>query len=185
MVVTAIFVVLTGVVLANNTRFGNVIVLQNLAHDIALSIRQAQVYGIAVRRCDPSVTANCPAIENQFDVSYGMHFAEGSQAFELFVDVDDDASYTAGETVLSNTIAAGYRIRELCVTPANGGAEECGLDDLNVAFRRPEPDACINGTFDEDGDCISPYGSARIVVESNRDDTATVLVYSTGQISVQ
>ena len=53
MVVTAIFVILSAVVLANNSRFGNVIVLQNLAHDISLSVREAQVYGIAVRRYDP------------------------------------------------------------------------------------------------------------------------------------
>lgn len=181
---TAIFVVLSGVVLANNSRFSNIIVLQNLAHDIALSIRQAQVYGIAVKRCDPLVTPLCPAI-NQFEVAYGVHFTSTVAAFELFVDVDNSGAYDPGETILSNTIAGGYRIDDLCVTAAIGGAETCGLDDLNVVFRRPEPDACINGSFNSDDECVSLYNRARIVVQSNRDDTVTVLVESTGQISVQ
>ncbi|HWO07319.1 MAG TPA: hypothetical protein VNM40_01910 [Candidatus Paceibacterota bacterium] len=174
--------VLSGIVLANNTRFGNVIVLQNLAHDIALSIRQAQVYGIAVRRCDPTVTELCPAI-NQFDVAYGVHFMGGEPTFELFVDVDNSGDYDPGETVLSSTIATGYRIDDLCVTPAVGGAETCGLEELNVVFRRPEPDACINGSFDSDDDCVSSYARARIIIKSARDDEAEVIVERTGQIS--
>lgn len=182
---TAIFVVLSGVVLANNARFGNVIILQNLAHDIALSIRQAQVYGIAVRRCDPSVTDLCDEIQQQFEVAYGVHFSKESSAFELFVDVDNNGSYDDGETVLATDIAGGYLIEDLCTTPSDGGGEDCSHEELDIVFRRPEPDACINGTFDEDGDCVSPEGRARITVVAKSDDAATVIVESTGQISVQ
>jgi hypothetical protein len=184
MAVTAIFVVLTGVVLANNGRFGSIIVLQNLAHDIALSIRQAQVYGIAVRRCDATTTANCAGVTDEFDFSYGVHFTESESSFELFVDVDENGSYDPGETVLATTITNGFRVSELCVTSALSETETCGQTELNVTFRRPEPDACIDGTFDDD-DCVSEYRRARITVESNRNDTAEVLVESTGQISVQ
>nr|AQQ75002.1 hypothetical protein [uncultured bacterium] len=186
----AIFLILTGVVLANNTRFGNQIILQNLAHDIALSIRQAQVYGIAVVRCDPTVTANCPAI-NQYDAAYGVHFCMPGaaqctgNAFELFVDVDHDGLYIGGETVLANQIAGGFQISNLCVTSAIGGGETCNVPNLHVMFRRPEPDACINGTFDSDGDCASEYQRAKITVRANDGDEAVVVVESTGQISVQ
>lgn len=186
MVVSGIFILLSGVTLASNTRFGNRIVLENLASDIALSIREAQVYGIAVRRCDPAVTELCNEL-NQFDVAYGVHFARGESAFELFVDVDGNAAYDPGETVLSTTIASGYHVADLCTTPASGGGETCELDELNIAFRRPEPDACIAGDFDDEdnGECISSIGRGRIVVESSRGDTAEIIVESTGQISVQ
>jgi prepilin-type N-terminal cleavage/methylation domain-containing protein len=190
--VTAIFVILTGVVLANNTRFSSKVVLQNLAHDIALSIREAQVYGIAVRRCDPLVTANCAAI-NQYDIAYGMHFCRADStscanpsAFELFVDIDNDARYDPGETVLATTIANGYAITGLAVFDADSGAET-DVEELHVAFRRPEPDACIQGDFDDDNNfnCDSPYGRARVTVQANNGDTAEVFVEITGQISVQ
>src|SRR3989344_4615422 len=42
MVVTGILVVITSLILANNTRFGGAVLLENLAYDIALSMRKAQ-----------------------------------------------------------------------------------------------------------------------------------------------
>ncbi len=174
MVVTGIFVILTGVVLANNSRFGNVIVLQNLAHDIALAIRQAQVYGIAVR-----------GSASNFDVAYGVHFTQGTSAFELFTDASLNGSYDPGETLLATTIGGGYRISNVCVTPAAiGSSENCSVPELNVVFLRPEPDACINGVI-SNNECTSIYRQARIEVSSNKGDTAEVIVESTGQISAQ
>src|SRR3989344_8294101 len=67
LVVTAIIVVVSGVVLANQNRFGGQVLLQNFAYDVALSIRQAQVYGLAVARAGSGGTAT-------FGTSYGIHF---------------------------------------------------------------------------------------------------------------
>ena len=49
LVVVAIIVVITGLILANSNKFGGQTMLQNLSYDIALSLREAQVYGISVR----------------------------------------------------------------------------------------------------------------------------------------
>ncbi len=170
---TAVFVILTGVVLANNSRFGNRIVLQNLAHDIALSIREAQIYGIAVKRYGT----------NQFDTGYGMHFAPGN-SYELFADVNQNGIWDSGETVKSTTIAAGYQISTICSPDSN-----CGADRLDILFRRPEPDACISTsgtvTLNSQQLCTSALTRATITVTSNRDDHATIVVESSGQISVQ
>lgn len=190
MVVTAIFVILTGVVLANNSRFSSRILLQNLASDIALSIREAQVYGIAVRRCDPTITPVCVSLnDNAFDLAYGVHFVLGDSVtpsrFELFADVDNSATYDPGETILSTTLASGYQIAGLSVFDAVSGSESVRTE-LNIAFRRPEPDACIEGEFDlAESECLSTYGRARIVVRANNGDESTITVESTGQISVQ
>ncbi len=48
-VVTGIFTVITAVVLANNAQFNNSVLLGNAAYDIALSVRQAQVYGLSTQ----------------------------------------------------------------------------------------------------------------------------------------
>ena len=173
LVVTAIFVILSGVVLANNSRFGNRIVLQNLAHDIALSIREAQIYGIAVKRYGV----------DQFNTGFGMHFAPGS-GYELFADVNKNGIWDAGETVKATSIAAGYQISDICAPDST-----CGATRLDVLFRRPEPDACIstNGTvtLNDQQICMSSLTRATITITSNRDDRATIVVESSGQISVQ
>src|SRR3989344_3825107 len=64
LVVTAILGIVSTLVLANNTRFGGAVLLENLAYEIGLSVRKAQVYGIAVRRFG----------ETDFSAGYGIHF---------------------------------------------------------------------------------------------------------------
>jgi hypothetical protein len=172
MVVSAIFVILSAIVLANNARFGNVIILQTLAHDIALGVRESQVYGIAVRRFG----------DNNFDIAYGMHFALGNN-YELFADVNANGIWDSGETVKSTTIAGGYTISELCTTD-----DQCGFTRLDITFQRPEPDACLSmnaAVTRDDGECVSAVERGMIVVQANSGDESTIFVHTSGQISVQ
>lgn len=174
LVVIGIMAVISALILANNNRFGGVVLLQNLAYDIALSVRQAQVYGIAVQRFNTS-----------FDAGYGMHFQidanpSSQSAYVLFADVNDNGLYDpTAELVQSTFIARSYRVSELCVTPA-GAAERCDITSLDVTFIRPEPDAYIRssqlaGLFEE--------GSVTVV--SPRGDTKTIRMHANGQISVE
>ena len=183
MVVGAIFALLSAIVLANNSRFGNVIVLQNLAHDIGLTIREAQIYGISVKRCDSTKVTGCTTA-NQFKLAYGMHFTENAATYELFADLDANGAYSPGETIKGMTIAGGYRVSDICILTDSAGADACTVTELNVVFLRPEPDACINGAF-VNGACLSANVRGKIVVASNRDDRATIIVERSGQISVQ
>jgi len=176
MVVTAIFVILSAIVLASNSRFGSAIILQNLAHDIALSIREAQIYGIAVRRYDPS------AGPGTFGQGYGIHFAPGT-SFELFADVNGNGKWESTETVKTTTIAGGFAITNVC-----SPEDTCGLTSVDILFKRPEPDACIsaNGAVTlSDGSCISALQRATIDITSPRSEAATIVIEASGQISVQ
>lgn len=182
MVVCAIFIILTAVVLASNSRFGNVIILQNLAHDIALSVRSAQVYGIAVRRCDPNAVTTACVSGNQFANGYGVHFAPGA-GYELFVDVNDNGLWDPGETVQPTTIGGGFFIVDVCAPEGS-----CGRDRVDIVFRRPEPDACISANdvvTVVDSECVATIQRAHIILQSPRDDQAVVVVEGSGQISVQ
>jgi len=184
MVVTGIFMILSSVVLATNARFGNLIILQNLANDMALSVRQAQVYGIAVRRYQGT----------NFDVSYGMHFtlpaADTASIYELFADVNRNGIYDTGDSIIeSTTLKGGYSITALCARAVGSSVEDCTVEQLDVVFRRPEPDACISvggsTTFNSNFACVSTYDKASIRVDSNRGQTATVVVEMSGQISAK
>ena len=181
MVVSAIFVLLSSVVLAGNSRFGSVIVLQNLAHDIGLSVRQAQVYGIAVRRYDNPSAPGAPGV---FTHSYGMHFSPGT-SYELFADVNGNGIWEPGETVDPITLRGGYAITDICAPSTT-----CGVSRVDIVFRRPEPDACISTggtiTYDLNGVCTAAaVQRAIITIASPRGDQAEVLIDASGQISVR
>jgi type II secretory pathway pseudopilin PulG len=174
LVVAGIFMVLSTVVLSANTQFGNRVVLQNLAHEMALTVREAQVYGIAVRRFSGS----------NFDVGYGMYFipsdGENQTIYQLFGDAIANGVYDGGETVRTMTLASGYRIVDICARDASSSIETCGLPAIHVLFYRPEPDAIIRriaGTPSDD--------RARIIIESPRGTRAQVVIETSGQISVQ
>ncbi|MBI5138479.1 MAG: type II secretion system protein [Candidatus Vogelbacteria bacterium] len=66
MVTLAIFVMMTTVVLGNYPKFNNKIALEMLAQNIALSIREAQVFGISIRATELNSSQLAPA--------YGIHF---------------------------------------------------------------------------------------------------------------
>jgi type II secretory pathway pseudopilin PulG len=171
--VTGIMILITGLVLANNNKFNGTILLQNVAYDIALSIREAQVYGISVQNFNGSYAA-----------SYGMHFQRnggGSSIYILFADaVTVNGTYDTGELVQSTTLSGGYQIKDLCSTPPPPSAEVCSLNSLDVTFVRPEPDAYIRS---------SAYSglndSARIQISSVSGATRNIVIGSNGQISVQ
>jgi len=174
LVVTGILTVLTTIVLANHSVFGGAITLQNLAYDIALSVREAQTYGISVSQ-----------FNSQFSAGYGMHFrASSPTSFILFSDVVQSSGkghYDGSDELARLTdIGRGYRIADLCVVPPTAAIETCGISIINILFERPEPDAQIrsNGLSDLNQ-------RARIVVEAPQGDQASIIIEATGQISVQ
>jgi hypothetical protein len=174
--------------LVSNSTFGGKILLENLAYDIALSIRQAQVYGISVQRFGTNFTAG-----------YGMHFDTTSPfSYNTFADaVTVNGLYdcpTAGspttcELVQSTAIEKGFKITKLCA-PAGTDSSSCtSVNPLDITFKRPEPDACFsaNGTSDLDASlqCKITFQSARVVVKSPRGDLSSIVIENNGQITVQ
>ena len=176
LMVVAIIILITAATLANNAKFGGAVLLQNLAYDIALSVREAQVYGISVHR-----------FNNSFTAPFGMHFdtTGGNQyVYVLFADAGasgpGNGLYDSDELVQSTNITRGYYIAQLCTSPTNG-AEVCGHTTLDVTYQHPEPDAYIRA----DGDTAAPlYQSARIVVAAPRGDTMNICLGRNGDISV-
>lgn len=178
LVVTGILVIISSIMLANNAAFGGIITLRNLTYDIAISVREAQIYGISVRRFGT----------DEFEAGYGVHFRSSSPtSYILFADAGhngsgaDDGLYSGeSEQVEVFTIGRNYQIDDLCVTTPGAAEMTCGLQKLDVVFIRPEPDAHIryndNSTLNQ---------RARIDVRSPRGDVASIFIEATGQISVQ
>lgn len=177
LVVVGILVVISGIILTNYSKFGGQILLRNLAYDIALSIRQAQVYGISARSF----------LGAQFAAGHGVYFdlvdpSVGDTSFFLYTDVDNNSFFTSAGTewVETFSIGRGYTIDRVCVP--SGASETCGVTQLDILFRRPEPDAIIRAST---GGGFATYDRARIVLESPQENKLSVLIETTGQISVQ
>lgn len=184
LMVCAIMVLVSAVVLVNQNKYGGTTLLQSFAYDAALTVRQAQVYGVSVK-------ASTCASATQF-VSYGVHFDSTSgnnKQYILFADCNGDGVYESGTDYLANTftITRNYSIKDLCVT--NSGAEVCGQHVVDMMFQRPEPDAKISWT-DSSGNqqaCLNGgvcADAARVIMRSPQGDTRSIIVENNGQISV-
>lgn len=173
MVTVGIMVLISTLVLVNNSAFGGTVNLRNLAYDVALTVRQAQVYGVSVKRFGSS-----------FEAGYGVHFDMSDPGeFILFADaVSVNGLYDVGEIVAPPspyTFAQGYQITDI---KAGAGGSECtgtSVGTLDIVFVRPEPDARIRANS---GTTLLEQGC--VILTSPRGNRTAVLVEATGQISV-
>lgn len=172
MVVLAIMAVVSTIILSGNAKFGGIITLRNLAYDVALTLREAQTYGISARRFSSGGVTT-------FSPGYGVHVGSApATQYILFADTNESGRYDTGEATKTFNISNGFQISNLCVTPAVG-SEVCGQSALDIVFYRPEPDAAIRA-----GTGGTLYSSATIHLLSPRGDAASILIQSAGQISV-
>ena len=175
-VATAIFLIITLIVLTSQSQFRSNVILGNLAYDVALSVREAQVYGLGAR--EGSIGSE------DFDIAYGVHFDSADlNHYVLFADLDRDGTYDeSDELVELYTFNQGFFIASFC-GELSGGAQRCGpneLSFLDIVFDRPEPDAIFTSDFSSD-----TYGLAEINLQAAQGGTRTVTITQTGQIAVE
>lgn len=178
LVVISIFVILTGVVLFNQEKFNSTILLTNLAYDTALTIRQAQTYGINIKEFDA---------DGKF-FPYGVSFKTSDpKSFILFADLNEDGKFPVSTCqitatdgcVQQYTIKRGNSIKGLC---SNVEGDCDFLDSLDITFKRPNPDAIIiaNSTTG------NPLPVARIILQGvDTEAIREVIVQKNGLIYVK
>ena len=218
MVVLAIVVLISLVILVSTSRFNSAILLRSLAYQVGLSVREAQLYGVAVHKGPNQDCAFIGGTSN-FCVSYGVHFvypmpSPPLPSYVIFADsnnngVDDDVDSinTPLPPVTRFTAQYGFTTSNICVL-ANTGIMKCAttcpkdslgnalllsgaigctfpptsldITSLDIAFKRPNPDAIIS----INGDSTNNFSSALIVVSAPGGATRAVSVSLTGQIVV-
>ncbi len=203
---------ITSVTLTNYPKFSNKLSLDLLAEDIALSLRQAQIFGSSVLG---SKSTNLG--QTKIFGAYGVHFeaptgTQSDYTYILFADIANIRRYnlqslapldtslpcgtpgtpTANNECLQKFIVSGRnKIKSLC---ANFIAEKIPIDQrisqcrqvnfLDVVFVRPNLDALF--TAEDAGGPLLNLSNIGIVLESSGGDYhKTVVVWKTGQISVE
>ncbi len=190
LVVIGIMLVLTTMLLFRHQQFNSATLLRTLAYSVALSVRQAQVYGTSVRESSAS-TLTTPV----FAGSYGLFFTRTTPGqYLLFADSDNNGQYDVGEAVVETlTVPRGYSITGACGVLANGikrctagSLDSSGIstvDRVHILFRRPNPEAVFTA-YNGATPVAGPYTSAYIQVQTNDGSTRSVTVNATGQIQV-
>jgi prepilin-type N-terminal cleavage/methylation domain-containing protein len=194
----ALMVIITATILLGYNRFGDNVLLTNLAYDIALTVRQAQSYGISVKEL-------INAGSGTFNAGYGVRFgSDSAKSFLLFADSDNSGQCVgstvgdcrvSGELVKIYQIERANRLSKICAglisAPAGGSSEECydftaksgPIGFLDIVFTRPNPDARIRTNLNSDGS--NRYSYAKIYVNSPGNVNKDVKIYFTGQITVE
>ena len=191
LVSSGIIVLILGVVMAGYPKFKTRSSLSAVARETALFVREAQVYGLAVKEFHQGDDVFPP---------YGVHISKDKpKEIILFGDLDEGRSGVydshdgcGGEKTECRkrfNFAGPEYIAKMCVNQGGGTAmgdedseENCDIPELNISFHRPEPEAVI--IVDDIG---YRYNSARLFIKSSKDTGSTriVRVWITGQISVE
>lgn len=180
MVTISIMMIITAVVLIRYSSFNSTILVTNLAYEIALSAREAQVYGLGVK----GTTAG-------FGAGYGIHFDNSSlrlqspsqSSYKFFADLNKNGLYDDGEQQGSDyLLPKGYYVAKFCVSGVSAWCSDSQLpiSFLDITFIRPNPDAIIKTNI-----VGGVYSQAVICVSSPKGNQKKIIIGSAGQISVQ
>lgn len=189
--VSLIIMLITAFVLFRQNGFNSSTLLRSLSYGVALSIRQAQVYGVSVRESAVGSGVFAPG--------YGVYFGNSglvdANHYVIFADTipsGGNGQYAAGEELPRFTIGNGrntdYRIKDYCAHII-GGSDDCAITNLTIYFRRPNPDACFASSANlsacATATTIPVYDYAYVQIESfSQTDYRTIKITNTGQITV-
>ena len=208
-VVISIFSIMTAVSTVNYNEYRSAIERANLSQDIALSIRQAQVYGISASAKNiGDISFDAGTVADEFfdnlsgiaDVTQdksirGVSFDLAGNTIILFEDYNKNkVYYDTGNiattdriidqrSILSNSIAFEYFYLcdgATCVKKTTGF--------LDIAFERPYPNAMINYRATNSSTAtLVPYTKAIIVISDGTTvgENEYIEIYSIGNITVK
>lgn len=176
-------------VLLNQSKYVDGAALSSDADELSSTIAEAQVYGVGVRELTPG--------SNDFDKSYGVSVTKdisGSSIrdYAFFADIDDNKSYTSANYNSNNcnssfeclrviTLRSTNFIQKICAK-TTVAIEDCTMNRVDITFTRPKTGAQINFV----GASIDPntVTGARVVTQSPAGAYRSIIVYKTGQTSI-
>jgi len=198
LVVIAIFMVISSITIFSYGKFNSSLSIQNLADDIALSVRRAQGYAIGVR-----------GQGGVFGEGYGIHFtadstpslgdlyAGSNKSFILFVDMSANnqynynASKTCGAPTSANECLDLLRISttdKIANIYLNNSATPINSEDsVDLIFKRPNPTPTFCHRVGGVGSCASTaISSIQIKISQDVDPNIFKVIYisNNGQISI-
>lgn len=165
LVTLSIVVIVASLIFANYPKFKEGISLKKTSQEIALTIREAQNYALSVKE-----------FEGKYE-SYGVHFEISSpKSYFIFSDLNGDNKYDSpGEKVKEFIIQTNDKILDLC---GYDTGYVCDQNYLDIIFMRPTPVVTLKSD-------IKDYSGVKIVITSPRNKEKSVIVWMSGQVSIE
>ena len=179
LITISIFVFMTALVMSRYNDFYSGTLFKNLAYDIAITIREAQSYGISVKYNQGS---------SSFDRAYGAYFPEGNGGKNFILrSYSKSDGYSIGdqepEKIEKNyTLKHGATFNQLLIS-AND-TDYIPASNVGIIFQRPNPEAIICVTLNAVYNC-NTYKFVKIEMKAANDVIKTVKVNSSGQIAIE
>lgn len=180
-VIMAIFAVMVGVVLFNFTGFRSKITLDNLAQDIAISIRQIQTSaGASISTTDSPEDEIPRGIFFPYSPDLGTY----DSRFITFQDNNGNGLYDDGEEIDTIVFQTPDRITDIIYGSDMASLlTPLGPQSLGITFRRFSTGARFTDTG---GGTVSNAGIVRIKVTAvDRRTSRFITISRIGQVSVQ
>ena len=208
MVVILIFVMITGVTIFSYGKFNSSISIQNLADDIALSVRRAQSYAIGVRGYDDSFSGGYGIHFSPKVLDSGQEYKGSNKSFVLFTDLgttsdskDNKYNYPSSYSGCGNptsenecieilNILSTDEISSITVVSEGGDVKVPDSGSVEILFYRPNPEPvfCYRSDVTHSScDLDSSISGIKIVISNTTNGQQvfkTVMVLNNGQISV-
>lgn len=201
-VIISIFAIMASVALLNFNGFRSNISLNNLANDIGLVVRQAQVFGWA----NQSSTGSNPGIildgtdalsGNPIRYSDGVYFndpkkillykkttASGDPFYDSALDRIIDTIQVSGPNSISSIYSAQTKA-DLVLDVDGPSGTASALTELSIAFSRPKPEALFYGPGQQPIDPNHNYVGIYVKGDTDTDPKHVVIISRTGEIDVQ
>ena len=203
LVVISIFFIISTIVLFSYGKSSSATSIQNLADDIALTIRKAQSYAIGVRGID----------SGNFSGAYGIHFrgsngadqySGSDKSFILFVNLDGNNKYDynknnpiCGSPVSGNecleilNILSSNSIKTISLFSSNRKKIIGASASLDVFFKRPNPEPTFCYHFSANNNSCRLLNNEeishvviKIVNDNDSSSFKNITIWNNGQISV-
>ncbi len=176
MVVLFVSALISTVILANFGDFTSQTEFDNEALNIALTVREAQAYGIGSRE-----------ISGKFGVAYGVIFKKSTpNSFTLDTfGTGSGGYYSQFDITPEKTIKIkdGFKISKLCLISQN--STYCNYLGVATVFKRPNPNANIYLLWSNGNFILVNFSGVKITLKRISDGTIkTINITNTGQIYV-
>ncbi|MDO8492228.1 MAG: prepilin-type N-terminal cleavage/methylation domain-containing protein [bacterium] len=187
MITFAIFSIITTVIIWENSKFNSSVLLTNLSYQIALTIRQAQVYGLSSKQAPGGST----------QVGYGVFFdvsnSDQAKQFVLFADTNITGGnlntyQSSTETISTTLIGQNNQISNICFKKSSGSScysdipQPVNDENATIVFKRPNPEPVLRNAASEAG-----ISEIKIIISpiNNSAIKRCVTISKYGQISVK
>jgi prepilin-type N-terminal cleavage/methylation domain-containing protein len=182
-VISIATVILTALVIQQR-KWDDQLALNAQTYELALMLRQAQIYSLGVRE-------NSGSVGDKFNIGYGVNFNDDNMnQYIYYADKDRDQVYDLGEGIETKTFTRGVAIHRFCGLNIGATQERCSdqfgnVDNIDITFFRPDPKANVgiyNGGQNQTGSVNPP---AIIYLRSAQGKESSVKIETNGQISIQ